>query len=277
VSDNAIDADAFNAFEAAGWDRRADGYHHFFEPITTRVIDPLLDAAEVGPETRVLDVATGPGYVAAAAARRGASVVGIDVAMEMLALAGKLQPGIEFVQADAEHVPFEDRSFDAVVGNFVVLHLGRPEGVAAELVRVLAPGGKLALSVWDAPERARLFGVFLDAVAEAGATPPPNVPAGPPFFRFSDDAEFARLLTGTGLDDVGVQTISFIHRVAGADKLWDEFLNATVRTRALVLGQTEEVQAEIRAAFDRAVAEYAVDGELELTVAVKIASGRRSA
>jgi SAM-dependent methyltransferase len=276
MSDDAIDANAFNAFEAAGWEKRAGGYHRFFGPITTRVIDPLLDAAEIGPKTRVLDVATGPGYVAAAAARRGATVVGIDVAKEMVALAGRLQPGIDFIEADAEHVPFENRSFDAAVGNFVVLHLGRPESVAVELVRVLAPGGKLALSAWDVPEQARLFAVFLDAVAEAGATPPPDVPTGPPFFRFSDDTEFAHLLAGAGLDDVDVQAIAFTHRVAGADELWNGFLDATVRTRALVLGQTEELQAEIRAAFDRAVAEFAVDGELELPVAVKIASGRRS-
>jgi SAM-dependent methyltransferase len=270
-----VDADAFNAFEAAGWEERAGGYHRFFGPVTSRVIDPLLDSAEVGPGTRVLDVASGPGYVAAACAARGATVVGLDIAHEMVALAGQLHPGIEFRQGDVERLPFDDGSFEAVVGNFLILHLGRPEQAAAELARVVAPGGRLALSAWDLPEHARLFGVVLDAIAEAGAAAPSDVPAGPPFFRFSEDAEFARLLASVGLIDVLVRTISFTHRLSSADDLWDGLLGGTVRTRVLVLGQPEEIQGRIRAAFDRIVSEYAVGGGLELPVAVKLASGRK--
>jgi SAM-dependent methyltransferase len=270
-----IDADAFNAFEAAGWEERAGGYHGFFGPITSRVVEPLLDAAEVGPGTRVLDVASGPGYVAASCLARGATVVGLDVAHEMVALAGRLHPGIEFVQGDVERLPFDGGSFDAVVGSFLILHLGRPEQAARELARVLAPGGRLALSTWDLPEYARVFGVFLDAVAEAGAGAPADVPAGPPFFRFSEDRELAGLLARVGLTDVLVRTISFTHRVSDPDELWDGFLGGTVRTRVLVLGQPKPVQRRIRAAFDRIVAEHAVDGGLELPVAAKVGSGRK--
>ena len=166
-----VDPDAFNRFEAAGWEERADGYHRFAAPITTRVIEQLLDAARIDRGTRVLDAATGPGYVAAACSVRGAHVVGIDVAAEMVSLARKLRPEIEFRQADAEQLPFADGSFDAVLGNFLILHVGRPEKAAAELARVLASDGRLALSAWDAPERARLLGVLVDAVAEARAGP----------------------------------------------------------------------------------------------------------
>jgi SAM-dependent methyltransferase len=271
-----VDPDAFNAFEAAGWEQQADGYHRFFGPITTRMIEPLLDVASVGRGTRVLDVASGPGYVAAACVARGAVVTGLDVAQDMVALARRLQPQLDFVQGDAEALPFDDGSFDAVVGNFVVLHLGRPEQAAAGFARVLAPGGTLALSAWDVPERARLFGVFLDAVAEAGAEPPGHVPEGPPFFRFSEDDEFARLLGDAGLRDVEVRTIRFTHSVASADELWHGLLDGTVRTRALVLGQPMATQARIRAAFDRVVGEYAADGGLELPVSMKLASGRKA-
>src|SRR4051794_16341086 len=82
-----VDADAFNAFEAAGWEQQVSGYEDFFEPITTRLVGPLLDAAEVDRGTRVLDVASGPGHVAAAAAERGAFVIGVDIAEGMLSLA----------------------------------------------------------------------------------------------------------------------------------------------------------------------------------------------
>jgi protein-L-isoaspartate O-methyltransferase len=79
-----IDPDAFNAFEAAGWEARANEYHDFAAGLTTRVREPLLDAAEVDGGKRVLDVGTGPGYAAARCAARGARVVGVDVAAEMV-------------------------------------------------------------------------------------------------------------------------------------------------------------------------------------------------
>ncbi len=270
----AVDPDAFNSFEAAGWEERADGYHHFFGSLTTQVIEPLLDAAAVGAGKRVLDVASGPGYCAAAAAARGAEAVGVDVAGEMVTLARRLHPGIEFVQGSAERLPFDDSSFDAVVGNFLILHLGRPELGAAELVRVLEPGGRLALSTWDLPERTRLLGVFLEAADEAGAVPA-DIPAGPPFFRFAEESEFTRLLQGAGLTDVAVQTVSLTHRLTGADELWDGFREGTVRTRALLVGQAPETMQRLRAGFDRRMREYTgEDGSIELPVSVKVASGR---
>ena len=67
-----IDADAFNQFEHAGWEKVAGPYHRFWAPVTGRVIDPLLDDAGVAAGSRVLDVATGPGHVAARAAERNA-------------------------------------------------------------------------------------------------------------------------------------------------------------------------------------------------------------
>jgi SAM-dependent methyltransferase len=276
TSGETVDADAFNAFEAAGWDERADGYHRFFGTLTARVIEQLLDAAKVERGRRVLDVASGPGYVAAACAVRGADVVGVDAAGEMVALARRLRPEIDFRQADAERLPFADGAFDAVVANFFILHVGRPEQAAVELARVLAPGGRLALSTWDAPERARLQGVFVDAVAEVGAQPPPHIPPGPSFFRFADEGEFARLLGDAGLGDVDVRTVAFTHRFASGDALWNGLLAGTVRTRALVLAQPEDVQARIRAAFDRLVRPYATKDDLEIPVSVKLASGRKA-
>jgi ubiquinone/menaquinone biosynthesis C-methylase UbiE len=270
-----VDPDAFDAFEAAGWEERAGGYHRSLGAITSRVIEPLLDAAEVDRGMRVLDMATGPGYVAAAAAIRGAQVVGVDGAGEMVALARRLRPQLEFFQANAQELPFADDTFDAVVANFLILHVGRPEQAAAELARVLAPGGILSLTTWDVPERARLLGVLFDAVQVAGASPPADVPAGPPIFRFADDAEFARLLVGAGLEQAQVRTISFTYSFKNADTLWNGLLDGTVRMGAVVRGQSKAIQARIRVVYDTLVREYAVDGRLELPVSVKLASGRK--
>src|SRR5262245_39106360 len=220
MSSRGVDADAFNAFEAEGWDRRAGGYVDFLGQVTIRAVEPPLDAAGVGPGIRLLDVMSGPGYVAAAAAQRGASVVGVDVAPGMVALAERLNPGLDFRRGDVEELPLATGAFDAVTGGFGLLHLGRPERAASEFARVLAPEGRVALSVWDHPDRTRLLGVVIDAVAEAGAETPDQIPVGPPFFRFADDGEFASLLEGAGLDRVRVDTISFRHPVGSADELW---------------------------------------------------------
>ena len=166
------DLDAFNTFEATGWERQARTYGDVVGRVTSRLVDPLLDAAGVGPGRRVLDLATGPGYAAAAAVARGADVVAVDVAPAMVELARRLHPGLDVRQADAEALPFRDADFDAAVSNFVVPHLGRHDRAVAELVRVLRPGGCLALTTWDTPDRARLQGVFLEAFAAVGAATP---------------------------------------------------------------------------------------------------------
>ena len=226
--------------------------------------------------TRTFYLASGPGYVAAAAAERGASVTGVDVAKEaMVSLARGLNPGIEFLQADVHELPFDDASFDAVVANFLILHLGRPDAAAAEFARVLRTGGRLALTAWDLPERARFLGVFLDAVAEAGATPPEDIPTGPDFFRFSIDEELDALLREQGLDDRSVTTVAFTDSGRQPTSSGTACSVDGPDLGALIQRQSEEVQQRIRAAFDRLVEPYRRGDGLELPVSAKLAAGRR--
>ena len=270
-----VDLDAFDEFEASSWEERVDGYADFFGAVTGRLVGPLLDAAGVGAGTRVLDVASGPGYVAAEAARREARAFGVDVAEAMVARARAQHPGIEFRRADAQSLPFEDAAFDAVVGNFGLPHFGRPELAVAEGARVLAPGGRLALSTWDSPAEMRMFGVFLEAVADAGAGTPDGLPPGPDVFRFSDDGEFRRLLEGQGLVDVEVRRVAFTHHVSSFSDFWHALQDGTVRMASLLHGQSEEGRNRIRAGLERRVAAYAVNGSLDLPVSVKLAAGRK--
>src|SRR5215212_7715655 len=138
----------------------------------------------------------------------------------MIARARSAHPGLEFRCADAHELPFADASFDAVVGNLAVMHLSRPERAIAEFVRVLSPGGRLVLTAWGDPLQHRLAGVFLDAVAQARARPPAELPPGPDFFRFSDDDEFTAALRQEGLASPSVTAITFVVRFASADELW---------------------------------------------------------
>lgn len=271
-----FDPEAFDAFEAAGWaSKEAAAYDTLAGRVTSRLADHLLDAVEAGAGTTLLDVATGPGYVAEGAVARGAAVVGLDLSEAMLEFARTRVADAEFVHGDATALPFEDASFGAVTAAFVLLHLGRPERAVAEAVRVLSPGGVAAFTVWDVPERARWLGVLLDAVADVGAEIPATIPAGPTIFRFADDVEFARVLSDAGLENATVETIDFSLPIESAEELWDGLVDGTVRVRPLLVAQSDETQRAIRARFEELLDEYRDGDGFEVPVAVKLGSGRK--
>src|SRR4051812_29549427 len=105
----------FKGFEAEGWTRKAATYERLVGRVTACFVEPLLDAACVTSGTRLLDVASGPGHCAAAAAARGAVPLGLDAAEGMVAAARGRYPEVEFQQGDAERMAFADSAFDAVV------------------------------------------------------------------------------------------------------------------------------------------------------------------
>src|SRR5689334_7304647 len=105
---------AFRAFEHGRWEEVVSPYHRYFGQLTSQTISALLEAVHARPGMRVLDVATGPGYVAAGAAERGAHALGVDFSASMVAQARLLYPAVEFREGDAEALPFPQGSFDAV-------------------------------------------------------------------------------------------------------------------------------------------------------------------
>src|SRR6266545_3644101 len=91
-----LDPEKFRNFEHAGWESIPDEYHQAFGNLTSQAIGPLLAAAGLKSGMTFLDVASGPGYVAAAAAKRGATVLGVDFSAAMVAYAQQLHPSVEF-------------------------------------------------------------------------------------------------------------------------------------------------------------------------------------
>lgn len=131
----------------------------------------------LAPGTRVLDVATGTGNLALPLARGGAIVTGLDIAPNLLVQARERAEAeglsITFDEGDAEQLPYSDGSFDLVVSMFGAMFAPRPELVAAELARVLRPGGRLVMANWN-PES---FSGHMFAVGGRHVPPPPGIPA----------------------------------------------------------------------------------------------------
>jgi SAM-dependent methyltransferase len=125
----------------------------------------LLDAAGPAPDQSVLDVACGPGIVAAALAPRARRVVGIDLTPQMIELARERcasegADNVSFEVGDVSELPYEDGSFERVVCRYALHHMSDPAAVVNEMARVCAPGGRVAVAdmvVGDDAEAARRF------------------------------------------------------------------------------------------------------------------------
>lgn len=138
--------------------------------------EAFVSGLGIAPGVRVLDVATGTGNLAIPMARGGADVTGVDIATNLLAQARaravEESLAITFDEGDAEQMPYGDCSFDCVVTMFGAMFAPRPERVAAEMARVLKPGGRLAMANWTP-------GSFTGQMFKVGArynTAPSRVP-----------------------------------------------------------------------------------------------------
>lgn len=158
----------------------------------------IVAAAGVRPGESVLDVACGTGNVALRAAQTGARVVGVDLTPELFeagrALAAEAQVTIDWIQGDAEDLPFEDESFDVVTSSFGCMFAPRHAVTAGELARVLRPGGRLVVTAWT-PEGA--MGTFFATVA--GYLPAPPAVAQAPIL-WGREAHVAELFAGSGIE-----------------------------------------------------------------------------
>jgi SAM-dependent methyltransferase len=136
-----------NLQAARTWGAGGEKYDQISRGIAD-AIEHAVDALDPQPGERILDVATGTGWAARRIAARGAIVTGVDLGEEVIEAAKLLSPDIDFRVGDAEALPFPDNHFDAVISTFGVMFARNPEAVAAELARVVRPGGRVSLANW---------------------------------------------------------------------------------------------------------------------------------
>jgi len=208
------------------------------------------------PGERILDVSTGTGWTSRQVARCGATVVGVDIAADLLEAAQSIADterlSIAYEIGDAEALPFEDGAFDAVVSTFGVMFATRPEPAAAELARVCRKGGRVALATWT-PD-GNVFEMFK---VMRRFMPPPPTPAPPSPFDWGRVERLHELLGGAF--DLRIEDGTSFYREPSADAAWRTFSIGYGPTRMLAEGLGADRRDALRRDFTAFHAQFATD------------------
>jgi len=227
----------------SGWqlaDNSAEAYERWLVPaIFTPFADDLVEV--VKPGCRVLDVACGTGIVARRAAERAGAVIGVDVNGQMLDVARVCDPSIEWIEGDAAELPLADDSVDCVLCQQGLQFFADPQAALREMDRVLAPGGRLAVSVWRSIEGSPVFARLADLLEaeQAGIMRSP--------FRGPHADQLRAMVGGDARVRISVKTVRFPSS--------DELLRREVASSPMSV----TVDSALQSAFAAAIRPYTDD------------------
>lgn len=234
-----------NARPAAVWSSGGKSYDEISRGIADAIEHCVLRLQPRAGE-RILDLSTGTGWTSRVVARRGATVVGADIAQGLLDAARATAEAqglpIDYRIGDAEALPFDDGAFDAVVSTFGVMFASRPEAAARELARVCRKGGRIALATW--PSDSSVFGMF--QVMRRYMPPPPS-PAPPSPFEWGRVERLRELLEDAF--DLRFEEGTSYYREPDAEAAWTTFSTGYGPTRALAESLDPDRRAALRADF----------------------------
>jgi SAM-dependent methyltransferase len=240
-----------NERAAATWGSGGRDYDRIGEFVSDAVAH-LVNRIAPQPGERFLDLATGTGWTARLLSSRGATVTGVDIGTGVIEAAKTIAPEIDFRVADAEALPFEDSSFDAVTSTFGVMFVAQPEIAAREMARVCRTGGRLGLLTW-VPEGA-VSGIFQTM---RPYLPPP--PADPPPSPFEwGGPERIRELLGDAFE-LGFETGTTTLWMPTGDSVWELFVSGYGPTKALAASIEPERREQLRRDFIAFHEQYRTD------------------
>lgn len=234
-----------NERPAAVWSAGGKAYDRISRGIADSIEHCVL-RLDPQPGERILDLATGTGWTSRAVARRGATVIGVDIAGDLLeaARADAAAEGlpIEYQLGDAENLPFETGSFDAVVSTCGVMFASRQEVAATELARVCRIGGRIAITTWLSDSN--LFKMF-EVMRRYMPAPPNPAPRSP--FDWGR-TERIRELLGTAFQLRFEKGVSYYREPSG-EAAWRTFSTGYGPTRSLAASLDPERRGALQEDF----------------------------
>jgi SAM-dependent methyltransferase len=247
------------------------------------VTEKMLELTALRPGDRVLELACGPGGLGLAAAPRvapGGEVVLSDVVVEMTSIAAARADalGLGNVRTrplDIEQIDEPDSSYDVVLCREGLMFATEPARAAAEIRRVLRPGGRVAIAVWGPREQNPWLGVVFDAAsAQFGSPiPPPGIP-GP--FSLDDASTLAALLRDGGLADVVVDELPVPMHAHSFEEWWTRTSSLAGPLATILASLPDDAAHALRARLREAVRPYETQGELDFPGVTLLASARRA-
>lgn len=267
------------------WNRVAGGWEkwdRFFDEQLACVNHRLVADARLRANMRVLDLGSGTGYPAILGAQTvgpTGQVIGLDLAEQMLAAARRKTTvlgltHVTFQTGDVTTLPFEANSFDAVTSRFCLMFLPEIPKAAAEIARVLKPGGWVAAAVWSAPEKNPSIGLSMMAIKQVIELPPPD-PTAPGIFRLAKPGDLAGMLQQAGLIDVTDQEFLAEWSYASADEYYTSLMDIAAPIQNLMAQLSPAQTEEVKRLITQAVTPYQKGTRIVFPFAVRIVAARK--
>ncbi|WP_232685804.1 class I SAM-dependent methyltransferase [Halobacterium zhouii] len=237
-----------------------------FLPMASR----LVDAAGVGPQDRVLDVACGTGNVALTAFRRGADVTGVDITPAMLdgarERAAVIDADVDWEAGDATALPFGDDAFDATLSCLGHMFADDADAAATELVRVTRPGGRIAFTSWT-PESG------IAAMMQTLSTYLPPRPDSPPPPFLWGDPDTVRSRFGDRVEDLRFETGTVRYPALSPGHFWESMTSDSGAIRLAVEEVAESETAALWEEQSETLAPYFSDDDNAVELEYRLVTG----
>lgn len=263
---------------AAGWEK----WDRFFDAQMAFLNHRLVADARLRSGMRVLDLGSGTGYPALLAAQTvgpSGSVTGIDLAEQMLEVARRKAlslalANVTFRTDDATTLPFETNSFDAITSRFCLMFLPDIAKAAAEIARVLKPGGWLAAAVWSTPDKNPSIRLSLEAIKQVVELPPPD-PTAHGIFRLAKPGDLAGLLQQAGLTDVAEQEFLSERSHGSAEEYYTSLMELAAPIQNLMATLTPAQMQDVKRRLIQAATRYRRGDKITFPIAVRMVSARK--
>jgi ubiquinone/menaquinone biosynthesis C-methylase UbiE len=263
---------------AAGWEK----WDEFFDRSMAFLNHRIVGDARLRPGHHVLDLGSGTGYPALLAAQTvgpSGSVIGVDLADQMVAAAERKATrlgltNVTFCTGDVTTLPFEAGSFDAVTSRFCLMFLPDIPKAAAEIARVLKPGGWVAAAVWSAAEKNPSIGLAMAAIKQLIELPPPD-PTAPGIFRLANPGELASLFQQAGLIDATDQEFLGEWSYASAEQYYTSLMEIAAPVQNLMAKLSDTQKQEVKRLILQAASQFTRSDRVTFPMVVRMVSARK--